>query len=784
MMIRGVFVAVAVLAAAAVVSAHSYLDCSRWIPNDPQAYTDPSKRRFADADGTCEGYARRYEVGIKPFGKMDEIQFYRHYIQGSNPNSCRRNNGGTSADGSNEGPATPRSGAYAPNKDVYSKTFGKMAQVHSGDTLCWRWPAKNHMAHVTSSNMVHVNWDDVPNRATELSQSELRTKRIASLQFNNCPVPGVPSPGDQTGVGSELRPCGGCFTVPSRAPGIYTVQWDWPFKAGDSETYTSCADIEVLASPGGATNCAVSGWSNYGACSTNCGGGTMTRTRTITTAASGGGTACPALTESMACNTATCSSTSNYLSEHVVYDDALRGFEDWSWSTSYSLAATSPVKVGSSSISFTPKSWEAVYLNYPTGGDISAYQGISFWVHGGATGGQSIYFAVVITGASQSTPLFQWTVPTSKIVANQWTQVNLTFASLGKTSGVFDGLWFQAIGEAAQATMYFDEIYFMHVHQGGSVPAPTDPCAGITCGTNSQCVGGSCTCTGGYGKTAAGACTIAPTVTSVAVKTLAGTAVTTLTGGETLDISWSYTGSLSTVSIVLESSVSSIPDQIAKDITNSGKYTWMVPSGLAPATYTVRVFWSSSVLGRTSGLTKSTAAVPNTCASPDCSGHGECDDDTNYVCVCRYGFTGSSCSTAPSGIVRLTGSLKVSTPYSEVVANPMKFASIFRSDIAAALVVLTDQIEPTAYSASGTGTQVSFDVLFGGQFRNSPLSLTTNAGLTAVLDTQLSTSDSSLNRGTNTYSAATALTGSATASASASTMVVAAATVLAAAALL
>jgi hypothetical protein len=71
----------------------------------------------------------RFEVGIKPFGKMDEVQFYRHYVQGTSNLACRRNAGTTSNDGSNEGPATPRSLAYAANKSPLNQVWGKMAQV-------------------------------------------------------------------------------------------------------------------------------------------------------------------------------------------------------------------------------------------------------------------------------------------------------------------------------------------------------------------------------------------------------------------------------------------------------------------------------------------------------------------------------------------------------------------------------------------------------------------------------------------------------------------------------
>jgi hypothetical protein len=63
----------------------------------------------------------------------------------------------------------------------------------------------------------------------------------------------------------------------------------------------------------GSVNCAVSDWSNYGNCSKTCGGGTQSRTRTITTQPSNGGQACPTLIETKSCNTQSCSTSSKTL---------------------------------------------------------------------------------------------------------------------------------------------------------------------------------------------------------------------------------------------------------------------------------------------------------------------------------------------------------------------------------------------------------------------------------------------------------------------------------------
>lgn len=53
-------------------------------------------------------------------------------------------------------------------------------------------------------------------------------------------------------------------------------------------------------------NCVVSDWAPYNACTKTCGGGTMTKTRTVVTPASNGGTACPVLTQTDPCNTQEC----------------------------------------------------------------------------------------------------------------------------------------------------------------------------------------------------------------------------------------------------------------------------------------------------------------------------------------------------------------------------------------------------------------------------------------------------------------------------------------------
>ena len=53
-------------------------------------------------------------------------------------------------------------------------------------------------------------------------------------------------------------------------------------------------------------DCVLSDWGDFGTCSVTCGGGTQTRTRSITTPVANGGAACGATSESQSCSTNGC----------------------------------------------------------------------------------------------------------------------------------------------------------------------------------------------------------------------------------------------------------------------------------------------------------------------------------------------------------------------------------------------------------------------------------------------------------------------------------------------
>ncbi|KAF9962966.1 hypothetical protein BGZ70_007744 [Mortierella alpina] len=143
-----------------------------------------------------------------------------------NPNGalpCSNGRAGSER-GSDETRAELPIGAYG------GKKFGGMTVTAVGSQLCVRWPAKNHAKEYKVPN-VQINL--APKSGKDPSQQELLRHKVIDLPYNNCAKQG----------GDDKRPCGGCFTVPKRAQGIYVLQWRWQLNRG--EWYTSCADIEI-----------------------------------------------------------------------------------------------------------------------------------------------------------------------------------------------------------------------------------------------------------------------------------------------------------------------------------------------------------------------------------------------------------------------------------------------------------------------------------------------------------------------------------------------------------
>jgi hypothetical protein len=163
---------------------------------------------------------------------LDSYSPNRHYQQGKDMLPCSAGKTGNAVEsGADETRQNPISKAYDGGK------FGPMAKASAGDTICMRWPSKNH-AFESKIEKVHVNMPQTL-LTQDPNQAGFDAANIAIIPYENCT-----SNGDK-----DLTPCGGCFTIPPQLQtGDYVVQWRWLLvNSGVNEYYTSCWDIGVTA---------------------------------------------------------------------------------------------------------------------------------------------------------------------------------------------------------------------------------------------------------------------------------------------------------------------------------------------------------------------------------------------------------------------------------------------------------------------------------------------------------------------------------------------------------
>jgi len=156
----------------------------------------------------------------------------------------------------------------------------------------------------------------------------------------------------------------------------------------------------------------------------------------------------------------------------TVFGDAIgSGWQDWSWGgVTRSFTQTSPVHAGSAAIGVTyTGGWSGLQLGAPSAVDVTPYDSLRFWVHGGSAGGQGVQVTVGsnATGASVS----QTIMPT----AGTWTRVDVPLADLGSPRQVDYIQWFNAT-PGAQPAYSLDDVAFTSA--GLPTPTPAPPGAG------------------------------------------------------------------------------------------------------------------------------------------------------------------------------------------------------------------------------------------------------------------------------------------------------------------
>ena len=140
-------------------------------------------------------------------------------------------------------------------------------------------------------------------------------------------------------------------------------------------------------------------------------------------------------------------------SQQTVFDDSLENnWLNWSWA-SVNLANTSPVESGTYSISVQELNpYDGFYVHHDTQ-DGALYSTISFWINGGASGGQQLQLVATASQVAQGS----FALP--PLTANTWQLVTVPLSALGVGfRGDFDGFWIQGTVDQAQPIYYLDQL--------------------------------------------------------------------------------------------------------------------------------------------------------------------------------------------------------------------------------------------------------------------------------------------------------------------------------------
>jgi alpha-N-arabinofuranosidase len=142
-----------------------------------------------------------------------------------------------------------------------------------------------------------------------------------------------------------------------------------------------------------------------------------------------------------------------------IYTDSLAsGWADWSYGCTRNFANASPVYAGSSSISATiTNGYGGIALYHP---DLTntAYATLSFWLHGGVSGGQQLqmYGTLDVGGSSTAqSPRYHLSSP----IANTWQLYTVPLSALGVANATnFTGFAIQDSAGSTEPTFYLDDI--------------------------------------------------------------------------------------------------------------------------------------------------------------------------------------------------------------------------------------------------------------------------------------------------------------------------------------
>jgi len=140
--------------------------------------------------------------------------------------------------------------------------------------------------------------------------------------------------------------------------------------------------------------------------------------------------------------------------DQAIYADALASpWQDWSWSATRDFNSTAVIHGGSKAISATITAGNGGLSLYHGNFDSSPYTNLTFWIHGGAAGGQRLQVYAELSGVGQPP------VSLATLAANTWQQITLSLASLGVANKAnFSRFTIQDRSGSGAATFYVDDL--------------------------------------------------------------------------------------------------------------------------------------------------------------------------------------------------------------------------------------------------------------------------------------------------------------------------------------
>ncbi|MEA3187973.1 MAG: hypothetical protein QOD99_1803 [Chthoniobacter sp.] len=136
----------------------------------------------------------------------------------------------------------------------------------------------------------------------------------------------------------------------------------------------------------------------------------------------------------------------------VIYDDARQnGWQNWSWAP-VDFGSPKVVHSGTASALVSPTAEGQALSFHHAPFDSTGYERLSFWIHGGPTGGQSLQVRATLGGKAQPAR------PIEPLPPNAWRQITVALSDLGVADQPnLDGFWIQTMA-APLAPFSVDDV--------------------------------------------------------------------------------------------------------------------------------------------------------------------------------------------------------------------------------------------------------------------------------------------------------------------------------------